>query len=336
MKNLLYIGNKLRQTNNTVTTIDTLSENFKREGYNVITASGKENKILRLLDMLCHIIKYRKKVDYVLIDTYSTINFYYASLSGKLCRFFKLKYIPILHGGNLPGRLKKSPKLSKSLFNKAHINIAPSLFIKTKFEAFGYKNITCIPNSIELKSYTFKNREFDKIKLLWVRSFSNIYNPILAIKIVEALKNENIDVELCMVGPEKDGSLVGAKALVKTLGLKVNFTGKLSKTDWVKLSENYNVFINTTNFDNMPVSVIEAMALGLPVISTNVGGIPFLIHDNIDGVLVKPNDVNEFVIAIKKIANSPQKTLMLTNKARKKVELFDWEIVKQKWFKVLS
>ena len=68
----------------------------------------------------------------------------------------------------------------------------------------------------------------------------------------------------------------------------MNFTGKLSKQEWRDLSKDYNVFINTTNFDNTPVSVIEAMALGIPVVSTNVGGLPFLITDKVDGVLVEP------------------------------------------------
>ena len=56
---------------------------------------------------------------------------------------------------------------------------------------------------------------------------------------------------------------------------KITITGILRKAEWIELSKDYDVFINTTNVDNMPVSVIEAMALGMPIVSTNVGGIPF-------------------------------------------------------------
>lgn len=336
MKNILYIGNKLQSFNNTVTTIDTLSKHLKQEGYHVITASIKKQQLYRMLDMLFHIVKYKNNIDYVLIDTYSTLNFYYAYFSSLLCRFFKLKYIPILHGGNLPKRLKKSPKLSKAIFNNAYINVAPSAYTKHHFETFGITNITCIPNSIQLENYPFEKKQIHDVKLLWVRSFSKIYNPELAVHILKQLQNEGINTSLCMVGPEKDGSLKKVKDLANKLRVEVTFTGKLEKHDWINLSKNYNIFINTTHFDNMPVSVIEAMALGLPVISTNVGGIPYLISNKENGILVEANNTQAFVKAIKFLINSPNEVSNITHNALKTVEHFNWNVVKYAWFKILS
>jgi glycosyltransferase involved in cell wall biosynthesis len=336
MTNLLYIGNQLSQNGKTVTTIDLLSQLLSQEGFKVVTASKKKNKVLRLFDMLFHVIKHSRQTDFVLIDTYSTFNFYYAYLLSQLCRVLKLNYIPILHGGNLPNRLEQSPKLSQSIFKNAHVNVAPSLYTKSSFERFGYHNIVCIPNSIELEKYPFKERTFDSVRLLWVRSFSKIYNPFLAIDILKALRNENINAELCMVGPDSDGSLLEVKKYAKKLHVEVDFTGKLSKEEWLTLSEKYNIFINTTNIDNMPVSVIEAMALGLPIVSTNVGGLPFLIENNKNGILVEPNNVDGFANAIKQIMlNSNQANLMAKN-ARIYVEQFDWEKVKEKWNSLLA
>ena len=111
-KRILYIGNKPSQRTGTVTTIETLSLLLASEGFEVITASSAKNKVLRLLDMIATTIKYRNNVDYVLIDTYSTLNFTYAVAVAKLCRRFMIPYIPILHGGDLPNRLVKSPKAS--------------------------------------------------------------------------------------------------------------------------------------------------------------------------------------------------------------------------------
>lgn len=336
MKNILYIGNLQPQKDSIVTTIDTLSKSLSSEGYIVFSKSKKHNKVLRFFDMLFGVLKYKGKTDYVLIDTYSTLNFYYAFAVSQLCRFFKLKYIPILHGGNLPNRLIQSPRLSKAIFNNAWINIAPSLFIKSSFEKLGYYNVKNIPNSIELKNYPFKKRKNDKLKLLWVRSFSEIYNPLLAIDVLKSLKDDRIDVELCMVGPDKDGSLQKAKAYAKQLAVDVRFTGKLSKKEWISLSEGYNVFINTTNIDNMPVSVIEAMALGLPVISANVGGIPFLLKDGINGVMVDPNNVAAFKNALLSLFYDNEKANEIATAARKQAEQFDWGCVKNKWFEILS
>lgn len=337
MKNLIYIGNKSGITKNAnVSSIDILAPLFTQIGFKVITASKKSNIILRLLDMLWVCIKNRKQTDYVLIDTYSTLNFFYAYFVSQLCRILRLKYIPIMRGGDLPSRLKKSPYLSKRIFKNAHINIAPSLFTQLKFEALGYNNILCIPNSIELKNYLYKARTFESIKLLWVRSFSKIYNPLLAIDVLKRLKDDNLKAELCMVGPDSDGSLKTAKAYANESGVDVKFTGKLSKKEWIELSAYYNVFINTTNIDNMPVSVIEAMALGLPIISTNVGGMPYLINHKKTGILVTPKSIDAFVDSINKITRTTEMTFEMTQNARRQVEKLDWEVIKKQWIKVLK
>lgn len=335
MKNLLYIGNQLSQSDKTVTTIDTLSKLLSDEGFSIVTTSGKKNKFLRLLDMLYQILKHRNWANYILIDTYSTQNFYYAYLCSQLCRFFKLKYIPILHGGNLQNRLKNSQIMSKAIFNNAFKNIAPSEFLKFQFQEYGYRNLEVIPNSIELENYPFKERDFSKPKLLWVRSFSKIYNPLLAINVLKILKDDNIQASLCMVGPDKDGALNEAKIYASDCDVDVRFTGKLSKEGWIKISEDFNIFINTTDFDNMPVSVIEAMAIGLPIISTNVGGLPFLIENEKDGLLIDPNDALLFVEKIKQIIENPEMGNNLAANARIKIEQFDWEIIKNQWIKLL-
>ena len=332
MKRLLYIGNKLNSKNSNVSSIDTLVPLFEEEGYTLYYASSRINKVLRLSEMLFACIRYRNQVDFVIIDTYSTLNFYYALLCSQLCRVLKLKYIPSLNGGNLPKRLRENPKFCRLIFNNAYKNVSPSTYLKSAFEAFGYSNIIYIPNTIELEQYVFKQRALQEVKLFWVRAFSNIYNPTLAVKTLKALQDEGIRVSLCMVGPDADGSLAEVKALANKLQVDVVFTGKLTKPEWIALSKEYTIFINTTNFDNMPVSVIEAMALGLPVVSTNVGGMPFLIENDVDGLLVAPNSVDDFVDAVKTLIHNPDKAIDMTYQARQKVEQFDWTIVKQHWF----
>jgi len=76
------------------------------------------------------------------------------------------------------------------------------------------------------------------------------------------------------------------------------------------------------------------MALGLPVVSTNVGGLPYLIQHNKDGVLVEKNNPSEMTTEICKILEENKYSLAIN--ARKKVENFDWNIVKSKWMKILQ
>ena len=334
-KKLVYIGNKSFKGAYNPTYIETLSSLLREEGFEVVSASRQRNKVLRLLTMIRITQLHAKSAHAVLIDTYSTQNFYYAVIIARMCRLLKVPYIPILHGGNLPERLKKSPKLCKKLFAHAKINVAPSRYLMEAFKAEGYTNLRHIPNTIEIANYPFLVREKPTLKLLWVRSFSEIYNPLLALDVVTALLEQGYTVSLCMVGPEKDGSLKQCKQRVAEKELPVTFTGKLDKAEWISLSKKYDIFINTTNFDNTPISVIEAMALGLPVVSTNVAGIPFLIEDKVDGILVPPNTTSAFVTALKAMVANPEYAKQLAIHARQKVEQFDWQIVKQQWIALL-
>ncbi|WP_035479641.1 glycosyltransferase family 4 protein [Gelidibacter mesophilus] len=336
MKNLLYVGNHLKSSQTNTSYSAVLGPLLEQSGYQVRYTSDKTNKMLRLLEMLWTTFRARKKTDLVLIDTYSTQNFYYAVLVGQLCRLLKLRYIPLLHGGNLPNRLKNSPKLSQRLFKNAYTNVSPSLYLKHSFEEFGYQNVVYIPNTITIENYPYHKKTFDVPRLLWVRSFSEIYNPKLAVEVLYELIQRGYDATLTMVGPDSDESLSQVRALAATLNVPVNFTGKLSKKAWIDLSTDYNVFMNTTNFDNMPVSVIEAMALGLPVVSTDVGGMPYLIDSGVDGVLVVPNDKEVMADAIETFFEDRYRTDAMVVRAREKVEGFDWEKVRELWGEVLQ
>ncbi len=332
---MLYIGNKLSRHGVTPTTIETLGPLLEFEGFNVVYSSSQKNQILRLVAMLFCVLK-NSKVDAVLIDTYSTTNFWYAFLVSQLCRLLRLKYIPILHGGNLSSRLRTNPKLCGMVFNNSYQNVAPSLFLMEKFTDMGYQNLIHISNSIELQNYPFLERNEAKCNLLWVRSFAQIYNPIMAVEVFSLLKKKYPNATLCMVGPDKDGSLYEAKTRAKELNVEVEFPGKLSKKDWITMSKEYSIFINTTHFDNMPVSVMEAMSLGLAIVSTNVGGVPFLLKDEKNALLVPDGNVNEMAYAIFRLIEDPDFFKSIVKNARDKAKEFEWDEVKLKWIAILK
>lgn len=335
-KKILYIGNKLSNHGNTATSIETLGAFLEAEGYTLNYASSKKNQLLRMLDMLFTTFRYARKIDWVMIDTYSTKNFWFAFLISQQCRMMRIKYITKLHGGNLPQRLEKNPFISDLIFKNAYAITAPSRYLLDSFAKRKYKNICYVPNSIDISKYPYTEREITVPKLLWVRSFSTIYNPEMAIKVLYELRKSYPDAQLCMVGPDKENIIDECKSLAEELNVEVSFTGKLSKEEWIALSKDYNVFINTTHFDNTPVSIIEAMAIGLPIISTNVGGIPFLLTDRENALLVGDDAVGEMVDAIGNLTSNPSLTLKLIQNSRAMVVEFDWQIVKHKWFEILN
>ena len=334
-KRILYIGNNLVGKTKYTTTMETLSGLLSSEKFTVYKSSNKINKVFRLLDMCYSIFKYKNKVDYILIDTYSTSNFYYALITSQIARFLNIEYLPILHGGNLPYRLDSSKRASNLIFNNSYKNISPSGYLKYEFEKRGYQT-SLIPNIIPIEEYGFKERTKIQPNILFVRAFAKIYNPKMAIQVLFEIQKQYPEAKLCMIGPDRDGSLKGTKALVKELKLEdsVEFTGVLTKKEWHKKSEYYDVFINTTNVDNTPISVIEAMALGLPIVSTDVGGLPYLISNNTDGILVPKKNPNQMASAILKLIEENNQTLAIN--AREKAMSFGWNVVKTKWFDILT
>ncbi|WP_339837643.1 glycosyltransferase family 4 protein [uncultured Flavobacterium sp.] len=335
MKNLLYIGNKLHKHGFNKTAIETLGVFLSDEGHTISYTSDKKNQVIRLFDMIITAFLKARKVDYILIDTYSTSSFWYAFFCSQIARLFKVKYIPILHGGDLPNRLKNNPFLCKLIFKNAYVNVAPSNYLLEKFKEKGFKNMLFIPNSIQLKAYEFKKRDHIMPKLLWVRAFAKIYNPKMAVEVIRLVKHKYPKATLTMVGPDKDGSLLTTEKFAESLNLEVNFTGKLSIVQWTNLASEYDVFINTTHFDNTPISVLEAMALGLPVVTTNVGGIPYMLTNHKNALLVNDNQPLEMTNAIEDLLNNPEKVKYITSNAKLLVETMDWQVVKLKWNELL-
>jgi glycosyltransferase involved in cell wall biosynthesis len=92
-----------------------------------------------------------------------------------------------------------------------------------------------------------------------------------------------------------------------------------------------DIFLNTTDFDNTPISVLEALACGLCVISTNVGGIPYLLDDEHDGLLVPPDDVQAMTDAVRRLLTESDLATRLSQNGRDKAESFDWSRVYPQW-----
>lgn len=336
MKTIVYIGNVLSKHGFTPTTIETLSPLLIQEGFKVTVASDKKNKLFRLFEMLAVIFKQRKVVDYVLIDTYSTTAFWYAYLIGLSCKCLKINYITILHGGNLLNRFHKSHYFSHVLFKNSFANVAPSKYFEMAFKARGYQQTLMIPNVLQISQYEFVLRESFSPKILWVRSLAEDYQPFFAIDVLVSLKKIYPNAQLTMVGPEKNITIHQLKKYAQRQEVEVVFTGKLSKSEWIALAKHHDIFLNTSKTDNTPVSVLEAMALGLPVVSSNVGGLSFLLNHQKNALLINDFCTKQFCEAISDIITNPQNTQTLVQNAKQTVEAFDWENIKELWIHLLS
>lgn len=334
---LIYIGNALSGHRIAPTSADILPGLMRAEGYSVFVASSFRNITLRLAHMLYTILANLRSADAVIIDVYSTRNFWYAYLCACLARFLSIPYIPVLHGGDFPKRMDASPGTVSALLAGAFRIVVPSGYLAMELTSRGF-NAQLIPNAIPVSDYPFTPRSVSRPRLLYVRAFAKLYQPQTALRVLARLRRRYPDATLCMVGADKDGTQAECRRLASELGLgeSVCFTGMLDKPAWHALSSDYSIFINTTSKDNMPVSVIEAMALGLPVVSTNPGGIPYLISSGYDGLLVDVGDDEGMAEAVVRLVEDPGLSLAMSLRARQKAESFDWDRVKVQWHTLLD
>ena len=334
---ILYFGNRSGERGKYPTVQDELTPLFAKD-YSIVSVSDKRGNLSKAVDMFITFWKHIWSTDIVLIDTFSTKNFYYAFVLANMARISGKPHVNFLHGGDLPKRLVNNPLLCKLTFKHAYKLVAPSNFMKISFEKHGYSPIL-IPNMLRIENYPFVSKEFKQIRLFWLRSFRAHYNSVLAVKVLAQLRAQGYEADLVMVGPDsEDGSLSEVKNFIESNSLKpyVQIPGLMSKAEWIDISQNRNILINTTNVDNTPISVIECMGLGLAIVSTEVGGIPFLLENKKDALLVPVNDETSMAEAIKQIVENPNVTKDMVLNARKKVEKFDWAVVKKQWKEVIE
>ena len=335
---VVYLGTATQNhQNNTPDTSSGLVSRLQLWGYPVFFASSYQTGFTRLFHMIWVVLAQVNRHSIVLIDTYSTKNFYGTVLLSWLIRLKRAPYIPILHGGNLPQRMNSASRLIQQYFIKAKALIAPSEYLAEVARAQNWP-VQVIPNGLNLTDYPKSApNPLTPIKpvLLWVRAFDHIYRPMLALKTLKILKQNHPEAELYMVGPDKDGSLAACKEFAKRHHLKVHFTGKLSKKQWTQRAAKASVFLNTSAIDNAPVSVVEAMALGLPVVSSTVGGLPYLIEHKRSGFLIPETEealmATQFATTIADLLQGHYDLGFITDLARSKAALHDWSKVRLLW-----
>jgi len=336
--NLLLVGNHFSEKKYNLNAWQDFATHMRAAGNTVITTSNKENKVLRMIDMLVTIWNRRKEYQVAQVDVFSGQAFIWSYLSTKLLAALRKPIILTMHGGNLPEYSSRHSSSVKWLLNAADAVTAPSPYLFSKMSQYR-KDITLIPNAIDIDLYPFIQRKTVEPSLIWLRAFHQIYNPEMAIKVVDIIKKSMPEVRLLMIGPDKgDKSFQRVQRLVSRLNLEnqVCFPGKCLKSEVPYWLNQGDIFINTTNFDNTPVSVLEALACGLCVVSTNVGGIPHLLKDGENALLVPPDDVSKMAEAVLRILNENGLAHKLSNNARSYAENCDWKIVIQKWQKLFN
>ena len=262
---LLLVGNFLSRSGVSPGVGEELAAFLRSRNWNLITTSTRANRPARLLDMLYTVWRRRNDYDLASIEVYSGAAFIWAEAIVWMLRQLRKPYTLTLHGGNLPIFSRRWPRRVAQLLAHAQTVTTPSGYLQAELNILR-NDMRLIPNLLDIKSYPFTLRNSAAPRLVWLRAFHQLYNPLLAIDTLSRLVKEFPDIELAMVGPDKgDGSLQQVSQAVRRAGLtsRVRLVGGVPKREVPHLLAQRDIFLNTSSVDNTPVSVIEAMASGL-------------------------------------------------------------------------
>lgn len=332
---LCFVGPMLGSNPGWVTTQgEILAGLLAKDGYPVRVTSDKPARLPRLLDTLGSLIGWRDEIDVIVHQVFSGPAFAVTDAASLLGRALRRPQIFVLRGGALPEFAEERRGWVERVMSRADVIVAPSGYLARVFA--GYPGLTSrirvIPNILAIEKYAYRHRAALRPRLLWMRTFHDVYHPEMAVEVLAEVRETHPMATLTMAGQEK-GLHATVQELVRRSGLDdaVRFPGFLGAEEKAREFADHDIYLNTNRVDNMPVSVLEAGAFGLPVVATAVGGIPDLLTDGETGLLVPDGDVPAMADAVRRLLDDPAPAARLSAGGRALAESCGWGVVQAQW-----
>jgi glycosyltransferase involved in cell wall biosynthesis len=232
------------------------------------------------------------------------------------------------HSGEAPDHLRRSRLARRVLASTAH-RVVPSRFLADVFASFGLES-EVIPNVVDRDRFRFRRRDPLRPRLLSTRNFEPIYNVSCTLRAFARVQAARSDATLTLVGGgSEEGRL---RDLCRALGLRhVTFAGRVDPADMAYAYDGADIYVQTPNVDNMPCSVLEAFASGLPVVSTAVGGVPVMVRHDVHGLLAPPDDDRAVAANVLRLLAEPRLPARLTAAAYACTDATTWSEVRGRW-----
>ena len=246
-----------------------------------------------------------------------------------------LKGIPVIinyRGGEADEFFRKSFPWVRPTLNRASMITVPSGYLADVFEKWGI-DTKIVPNIINLELFHPRpiNNPCDLLQnphILVARNLEPIYGVDTALYAFRSLLDEVPDARMTIAG--SGPQLTALQNLARELGItqKLRFTGRMENSKMAALYQEADILLNASLVDNMPVSLLEAMASGVPIVSTSAGGIPYLVEQNKTALLVDPGDSKAMAKALARLASNGELRTSLIRNGLVKIERYSWSSVR--------
>jgi L-malate glycosyltransferase len=237
------------------------------------------------------------------------------------------------HSGEADDHLRRWGLLVHPWLRLPHEIVVPSSYLQEVFGRHGYR-VHVIRNVVDTSHFLFRRRIPLRPRVLSTRNLEPYYRVDTILRAFALLKEHYPDATLTVAGlGSEEGAL---RRLSQTLGIQPRFVGRVEPRDMPKLYDASDIFLNASTVDNQPVSILEAFAAGLPVISTSTGDIATMIRDGETGLLVPLHDPATMAKAASDLLDQPERALSMALRAHGEVQAYTWSSVREAWAAVYA
>jgi len=235
------------------------------------------------------------------------------------------------HSGEAPDHLRRSVIAPFVLRRLVDANVVPSAFLHDVFRSFEI-DARVVPNMADLRQFTYRVRDPLRPRLLCTRNLEPLYNQSCVLRAFAKIQTRYPAATLTLVGSGSHESALRREAAALRIQ-NVTFVGRVPPTEIHRYYANADIYVQAPSIDNMPLSLLEAFASGLPVVSTNVGGVPSMLRHGIDGLLVADNDADALADEVIRLLGDPALAQRLAGSAYRTLAAYEWPVVRDGWLK---
>ncbi|HOK46156.1 MAG TPA: glycosyltransferase family 4 protein, partial [Bryobacteraceae bacterium] len=208
----------------------------------------------------------------------------------------------------------------------------PSSYLVDVFRQFGLQ-ARAIFNIVETERFPFRERNPLRPVFLSNRNLEPMYNVACTLRAFALIQRRIPDARLIVAGYGSQRSQL--EALAQELGLRdVSFLGRVTPQEMPQVYDQADIYLNSSEIDNMPLSILEAFACGLPVVTTDAGGIPYVVEHGRTGLIVGKGDYRAMADAALRLLEDPALAAALIRNARRECSKYRWESVRQQWLEL--
>jgi glycosyltransferase involved in cell wall biosynthesis len=233
------------------------------------------------------------------------------------------------HSGEAPDHLRRSSLARFVMKRCVDCVVVPSPFLRDVCALFGI-SAEVVPNTVDVTRFAYRVRDPLRPRLISTRNFEPLYNVPCTLRAFARIQARYPEASLTLVG---SGSQEGAlRALATTLRLQnVTFAGRVDPSQMHRYYAHADLYVQTPTIDNMPLSLLEAFASGLPVVATRTGGVPAMMRDGVQGLLVRNDDDEAVASQVIRLLEQPAYARALASAARETCVAYEWPLVGARW-----